>query len=44
MIKEGQIVLFEFPPADKLDAELRPVLVIREIPGRYGDWLICMIS
>ena len=44
MIKEGQIVLFKFPLADKSDTKLRPALVIREIPGRYGDWLACMIS
>lgn len=23
---------------------LRPALVIRELPGAYEDWLICMIS
>ena len=44
MIKEGQIVLFKFPPAGKSDAKLRPALVIKEIPGPYSDWLICMIS
>lgn len=44
MIAEGQIVLFQFPQADNPTGKLRPALVIRRIPGRYEDWLICMIS
>ena len=44
MLKEGQIVLFKFPAADKTNAKMRPALVIKEIPGRYEDWLVCMIS
>jgi len=44
MIREGQIILFNFPSSDNSDAKLRPALVIRKIPGPYDDWLICMIS
>jgi mRNA interferase MazF len=44
MIQEGQIVLFRFPYADQKEGKLRPALVIRELPGAYEDWLICMIS
>ena len=44
MIQEGQIVLFRFPYADKKEGKLRPALVIRQLPGSYEDWLICMIS
>ena len=44
MIREGQIVLFRFPYTDQKDGKLRPALVIREFPGGYEDWLICMIS
>ncbi|MDD1745311.1 MAG: type II toxin-antitoxin system PemK/MazF family toxin [Candidatus Methanoperedens sp.] len=44
MIQEGQIVLFKFPQTDQISGKLRPALIIRETPGSYGDWLICMIS
>jgi mRNA interferase MazF len=44
MIQEGQIVLFRFPYADRKGAKLRPALVIRQLPGAHGDWLICMIT
>ena len=44
MIKEGQVVLFRFPQADQTERKLRPALVIRKLPGRHEDWLICMIS
>jgi mRNA interferase MazF len=44
MIREGQIVLFKFPLADKSDAKLRPALVLKKLPGHHNDWLICMIS
>ena len=44
MIAEGQVVLFKFPQTDQVPGKLRPALVIRELPGSYGDWLICMVS
>lgn len=44
MIAEGQIVLFRFPQTDQPGGKLRPVLVIRRLPGQHNDWLICMIS
>ena len=44
MIQEGQIVLFKFPQTDLPSGKLRPALVIRKLPGRFDDWLICMIS
>jgi len=44
MIQEGQIILFRFPYADRKDPKLRPALVIRQLPGAYEDWLICMIT
>lgn len=44
MIAEGQIVLFKFPQTDQQEGKLRPALVLRELPGKYNDWLICMIS
>jgi len=44
MIAEGQIVLFQFPQTDLEGGKLRPALLLRQLPGRYRDWLICMIS
>lgn len=44
MISEGQIVLFKFPQADQKEGKLRPALILRELPGKFNDWLICMIS
>lgn len=44
MIAEGQIVLFRFPQTDLQPGELRPALVVRKLPGRHEDWLICMVS
>lgn len=44
MIHEGQVVLFHFPQTNRDAGKLRPALVLRKLPGRYDDWLICMIS
>ena len=44
MISGGQIVLFHFPQTDQKDGKLRPALILRKLPGRFDDWLICMIS
>ncbi len=44
MILEGQIVLFRFPQTDHKDGKLRPALMLRKLPGKFDDWLICMIS
>jgi len=44
MVSEGQVVLFRFPQTDQTEGKLRPALVLRQLPGQYNDWLICMIS
>ncbi len=44
MISEGQIVLFTFPQTNHQKSKLRPTLVLRKLPGKFDDWLICMIS
>ncbi|MCK5243532.1 type II toxin-antitoxin system PemK/MazF family toxin [bacterium] len=44
MITEGQIVLFKFPQTNQSSGKLRPALVLRKMPGKHDDWLICMIS
>ncbi|RMH84183.1 MAG: type II toxin-antitoxin system PemK/MazF family toxin [Calditrichaeota bacterium] len=40
----GQVVLFRFPYTDLKIGKLRPALLLKKLPGGYGDWLICMIS
>ena len=44
MIEEGQIVLFRFPQSDLRRSKIRPALIVRQLPGNYDDWLLCMIS
>ncbi|MDO9424813.1 MAG: type II toxin-antitoxin system PemK/MazF family toxin [Methylobacter sp.] len=38
------MVLFRFPQTDQKDGKLRPALILRKLPGKFDDWLICMIS
>jgi mRNA interferase MazF len=44
MISEGHVVLFKFPSTSQTAGKLRPALVLKRLPGKYNDWLICMIS
>ncbi|MBS1257899.1 MAG: hypothetical protein MAG551_00952 [Candidatus Scalindua arabica] len=44
MISEGQIVLFNFPQTDQKEGKLRPALILCKLPGKFNDWLVCMIS
>jgi mRNA interferase MazF len=44
IVQDGQIVLIDFPQPDQSTGKLRPALVIRRLPGRHDDWLICLIS
>jgi mRNA interferase MazF len=44
MSLEGRVVLLRFPRTDRSHGKLRPAVVIRKVPGRYEDWLICMVS
>lgn len=44
MKQAGQIVLFGFPQADLAAGKLHPALLLGKLPGKYDDWLICMIS
>ena len=43
-MEAGNIILFKFPQTDLEKGKLRPALVISKVPGKYRDWLICMIS
>jgi len=44
MKKAGQVVVIKFPQTDYQGTKLRPALLIAPLPGKYGDWLVCMIS
>lgn len=44
MTEEGHVVLFRFPQTDHKNGKLRPALILRKLPGKFQDWLICMIS
>ena len=44
MKQAGQIVLFRFPQVDLEEGKVRPALLPGRLPGKYDDWLICMIS
>ncbi len=42
MVAEGEIVVAQLVQADG-GAKLRPVVLLRELPG-YGDFLVCGVS
>ena len=44
MKRPGQIVLTPFPHTDLSGPKLRPVLMLRKVPTRFDDWLVCMVS
>ena len=43
-MKAGEIVLLRLPQANLLSGKLRPVLVLSNLPGPFGDYLVCGIS
>lgn len=43
-MKPGELVLLRLPPPDLSPPKLRPVLVLSELPGSFGDMLVCGIS
>lgn len=42
-MKEGEVVLAALPQANGF-SKLRPVLLLREFPRPYSDFLVCSIS
>ncbi len=42
-MKEGDVVLASLPQADG-KIKLRPVLLLRQLPSPYNDYLVCGIS
>ena len=43
-MRPGEIVLLRLPQADLSSGKLRPVLVLSDLPGPFGDYLVCGIS
>jgi mRNA interferase MazF len=44
MTSPGQIALFRFPFSNIPGSKLRPCPIIQKLPGKFEDWLVCMIS
>ena len=44
MKQPGQVVLFRFPHTDLDKGKLRPAVLLRKVPGKFDDWLVCMVS
>ena len=44
MKEAGQVVLIQFPYTDLREGKFRPALLLCRLPGRYDDWLTCMIT
>ena len=44
MRKSGHVAVIRFPQTDTRIGKPRPVLLLAQLPGPYGDWLVCMIS
>ncbi len=42
-MKEGDVVIAALPQADG-KTKLRPVLLLRQLPSPYNDYLVCGIS
>jgi len=40
----GQIALLRFPEVNLSTGKTRPVLLLARLPGRFEDWLVCMLS
>ncbi len=40
----GQIGLLRFPQVDLTVGKPRPILLLPSLPGRFEDWLVCMLS
>ena len=44
MKEAGQVVLIQFPYADLREGKFRPALLLCKLPGKYDDWLTCMVT
>ena len=43
-MRPGEIVLLRLPQANLASGKLRPVLVLSDLPGPFGDYMVCGIS
>jgi mRNA interferase MazF len=43
-MRPGEIVLLRMPQSDLSPGKLRPALVIANLPGPFGDVLVCGVS
>jgi mRNA interferase MazF len=43
-LSAGDIVVFRFPEVNGSVGKYRPALLVAKTPGRFDDWLLCMIS
>lgn len=43
-MRPGEIILLRLPQPDLSSGKLRPVLVLSDLPGPFGDCLVCGIS
>ena len=44
MRRPGQLALVRIPQTNLREGKLRPVLIVRRVPGPFDDWLVCMVS
>lgn len=44
MINAGHVSLIQFSMTDGNVGKFRPVLILKQLPGNYDDWLVCMIT
>ena len=44
MINAGHVSLIRFPLTDGNVGKFRPVLILKQLPGNYNDWLVCMVT
>lgn len=44
MIRDGHVALARPKSTNQSTGKLRPILIVRRLPGRHDDWLVCMIS
>jgi mRNA interferase MazF len=44
LIEPGHLALFRLPQANGASGKLRPVLVLKKVPGNFDNWLVCMVT
>lgn len=44
MKKPGQVVIIDFIYANLSKNKQRPAILLSKVPGKFDNWLICMVS